>query len=183
MKTVDQLINEAIEREGDYSHHPADRGGPTRFGVTEQVARANGYAGDMRSFPRDRAVAIYRATYWTRPAFDQVAAVSFLVASELFDTGINMGVIVAGGFLQRALNALNRGAVDYPDLLVDGQVGPVTIFALRQFLAKRGSRGEIVLVKALDALQGERYLHLAEIRPANEAFVFGWLSERLGQAL
>ena len=52
-----------------------------------------------------------------------------------------------------------------------------------QFLAKRGSRGEIVLVKALDALQGERYLHLAEIRPANEAFVFGWLSERLGQAL
>ena len=164
MKTVDQLINEAIEREGDYSHHPADRGGPTRFGVTEQVARANGYAGDMRSFPRDRAVAIYRATYWTRP-------------------GINMGVIVAGGFLQRALNALNRGAVDYPDLLVDGQVGPVTIFALRQFLAKRGSRGEIVLVKALDALQGERYLHLAEIRPANEAFVFGWLSERLGQAL
>ena len=59
----------------------------------------------------------------------------------------------------------------------------MTIFALRQFLAKRGSRGEIVLVKALDALQGERYLHLAEIRPANEAFVFGWLSERLGQAL
>ncbi|HJO64202.1 MAG TPA: glycosyl hydrolase 108 family protein [Sphingomonas sanguinis] len=182
MKTIDQLIDEVIAREGGYSDHPADRGGPTRFGVTEQVARANGYGGDMKVFPRDRAVAIYRATYWTRPAFDQVASVSSLVAAELFDTGVNMGVTVAVGFLQRALNVLNRGAVDYPDLKVDGQIGPVTIYALRQFVAKRGAAGAIVLVKALDALQGERYIALAESRPANEAFLYGWLSERVGQA-
>lgn len=182
MKTIDELIVELIAREGDYSDHPADRGGPTRFGITEQVARANGYTGDMKTFPRDRAVAIYRATYWTRPAFDQVASVSALVAAELFDTGVNMGVAVAAGFLQRALNVLNRGGTDYPDLKVDGQIGPVTIYALRQYVAKRGAPGEVVLVKALDALQGERYISLAEGRPANEAFVYGWLSERLGQA-
>lgn len=182
MKTIRQLIDEAIAREGDYSNHPADRGGPTRFGVTEQVARANGYDGDMKVFPRDRAVNIYRATYWKRPSFDQVAAVAPLVAAELFDTGINMGVTVAAGFLQRALNVLNRGAIDYPDMIADGQIGPVTLFALRAFLAKRGAAGERVLVKALDALQGERYIQLAEARPANEAFVYGWISERLGQA-
>lgn len=182
MKTIDQLIDEVIAREGGYSDHPADRGGPTRFGVTEQVARANGYAGDMKTFPRDRAVAIYRSTYWTRPAFDQVAVVSIFVASEMFDTGINMGVTVAAGFLQRALNVLNRGAVDYPDLKVDGQIGPVTLYALRQFVGKRGARGGVVLVKGLDALQGVRYIELAEQRPANEAFVYGWLNERVGQA-
>lgn len=182
MKTIGQLIDEVIVREGDYSNHPADRGGPTRFGVTELVARANGYTGDMKVFPRDRAVDIYRAAYWTRPSFDQVAAVAPLVAGELFDTGINMGVTVAAGFLQRALNVLNRGATDYPDVIADGQIGPVTLFALRAFLTKRGAAGERVLVKALDALQGERYIQLAEMRPANEAFVYGWLSERLGQA-
>jgi len=182
MKTIAQLIDEVIVREGDYSNHPADRGGPTRFGVTELVARANGYTGDMKVFPRDRAVSIYRATYWTRPSFDQVAALAPLVAAELFDTGINMGVTVAAGFLQRALNVLNRGATDYPDMIADGQIGPVTLFALRAFLAKRGAAGERVLVKALDALQGERYIQLAEARPANEAFVYGWISERLGQA-
>jgi hypothetical protein len=31
--------------------------------------------------------------------------------------------------------------------------------------------GETVLQRALDALQGERYLRLAERRPANEAFL------------
>ena len=36
------------------------------------------------------------------------------------------------------------------------------------------------LLKALEALQGERYLALAEQRPANEAFLYGWLANRLG---
>ncbi|GAM00702.1 glycoside hydrolase family 108 protein [Sphingomonas parapaucimobilis] len=182
MKTIDQLIDEVIAREGDYSNHPADRGGPTRFGITEQVGRANGYTGDMRVFPRQRAEAIYRAIYWTRPSFDQVAAYAPVIAAELFDTGINMGVGVASTFLQRALNALNRGAVDYPDIKVDGQIGAMTIYALRLYLAKRGDRAELVMLRALEALQGERYIKLTEDRPANEAFLFGWLSERIGQA-
>lgn len=182
MKTIEQLIDEVIAREGDYSNHPSDRGGPTRFGVTEQVARADGYTGDMRKFPRDRAVKIYTAKYWLRPGFDKIAAVSPLIAAEMFDTGINMGVAVAGTFLQRALNALNRGAVDYPDIKVDGQVGPMTVYTLSQFLAKRGPRGELVMMRAIEALQGERYIQLTEDRPSNEAFLFGWLSERIGQA-
>jgi hypothetical protein len=35
-------------------------------------------------------------------------------------------------------------------------------------------------LKALDALQGERYIRLAERRPANEAFLYGWLANRVG---
>jgi len=171
-----------IAREGDYSNHPADRGGPTRWGITEQVARAYGFAGDMRALPKETAAAIYKRRYWTDVRFDQVAAVFPRVASELFDTGINMGQSVAAGFLQRALNALNRGATDYPDLKVDGQVGAMTIAGLKGFKAKRGAAGEDVLLKALDSLQGERYISLTESRPANEAFLYGWLANRIGQA-
>jgi lysozyme family protein len=179
---VDELIDELIEREGGYVSHPADKGGPTRFGITEAVARAHGYGGAMAELPRDEAVAIYRRLYWLRPRFDHVAERAPRVAAELFDTGANMGPAVAATFLQRALTALNRGGKDYPDLTPDGRVGPVTIAALDAFLAARGAKGgETVLLRALEALQGERYLRLAEKRPANEAFLYGWLANRIGE--
>ncbi|MBA2918109.1 hypothetical protein GON01_03890 [Sphingomonas sp. MAH-20] len=177
---IDSLIDALIEREGGYADHPADRGGPTRFGITETVARANGYDGAMRHLPRDTAAAIYRRLYWTRPRFDAVGERAPSIAAELFDTGANMGPKVAAAFLQRALNALNRGARDYADIAVDGRIGPATLAALDGFLRRRGRTGETVLLKAIEALQGERYLRLAESRPANEAFLYGWLANRVG---
>lgn len=178
---VDALIDALIDREGGYVDHPADRGGPTRYGITELVARAHGYAGPMSALPREEAAAIYRRLYWLRPRFDQIAPRAPRVAAELFDTGANMGPAVAATFLQRALTALNRGGKDFADLTPDGRIGPATLAALDRFLEVRGKRGgETVLLRALEALQGERYLRLAEKRPANEAFLYGWLANRIG---
>ena len=177
---IDSLIDTVIDREGDYSNNAADRGGATRWGVTEAVARAHGFRGDMRAFPRADAVAIYKRIYWGRPGIDRLAPVAPAIAAELFDTGVNMGPAVAVSFLHRALNALNRGARDYPDIVPGAKVDDATIAALTAFLARRRPNGESVLLKALEALQGERYLDLAERRPANEAFLYGWLANRLG---
>ena len=177
---VDELIDQLLEREGGYVNHPADRGGPTRFGITEGVARAHGYGGAMAQLPREEAAAIYRRLYWLRPRFDEVAKRCARLAAELFDTGANMGPAFAATFLQRALTALNRNGRDYPDLVPDGRIGPGTLAALDAFLAIRGTGGEAVLLRAIEALQGERYLRLAERRPANEAFLYGWLANRLG---
>jgi len=179
---VDQLIDALIDREGGFVDHPADKGGPTCFGITEAVARAHGYRGAMRQLPRSEAADIYRRIYWNRPRFNEVASRSRQIAAELFDTGVNMGPAVAVTFLQRALTALNRNGKDYPDLVPDGRIGDVTLHALDAFLATRGkSGGETVLLRALEALQGERYLRLAERRPANEAFLYGWLANRIGE--
>ena len=178
---VDLLIDALIDREGGYVSHTADTGGATCFGITEAVARAHGFAGPMRRLPREEAVAIYRRLYWLRPRFDEIASRCSSIAGELFDTGVNMGPGVAATFLQRALTALNRNGKDYPDLVPDGRVGERTLAALDAFLAVRGkSSGETVLLRALEALQGERYLRLAERRPANEAFLYGWLANRIG---
>ena len=188
---ADALVEAVIEREGGYVSHPADKGGPTCFGITEAVARAHGYAGAMRNLPRDEAAAIYKRLYWLRPKLDEVAKRSPRLAAELFDTGVNMGPAVAVTFLQRALTALNRNGSDYPDLVPDGRIGPATLLALDTFLELRGGAfgehrtgagtGETVLLRALEALQGERYLRLAERRPANEAFLYGWLANRVGE--
>lgn len=176
---ISQLIDDVIDREGGYSNHPADRGGPTRFGITEKTARENGYAGDMRALPLADAERIYEQIYWTGPALDQVAQRAPSVAAELFDTGVNMGPATAAGFLQRALNALNRSGHDYRDIIVDRRIGPRTLAALDAFLKLRKCGGEAVLRRALEALQGEKYLRLAETRPANEAFLYGWLAGRV----
>lgn len=177
---ISALIDEVIAREGGYSNHPADRGGPTHFGITQAVARTNGFMGDMRALPRSVAEAIYRRLYWEKPGFAFVAELTPAIAEELFDTAVNMGPGIASAFLQRTLNALNRDAADYPDLRIDKAIGAKTLAALGAFMKIRGKAGEKVLLKALEALQGERYLALAESRPANEAFLYGWLANRIG---
>jgi lysozyme family protein len=174
------LIEELIAREGGYVARAADKGGPTRYGITQAVARAHGYAGAMAALPRDTAQTIYRADYWRTPRLDAVAVLAPAVAAELFDTGVNMGTGTAAGFLRRALNALNRNGADYRDVATKGNVDDAVLAALQAFLRVRGASGETVLVKSLDALQGERYLALAETRPANEAFLYGWLANRVG---
>ncbi len=173
------LLDNLLVKEGGFVDHPDDRGGPTNFGITQTVALAAGWTGSMRDLPRERALGIYRRRYWTLPCFDTVAMITPKVAAELFDTGVNMGPGVAVAFLQRALNALNRQGRDWPDVVVDRAVGGATLSALRRLLIVRGAAGEAALLKALNALQGARYIELAEGRQANESFLFGWLSSRV----
>ncbi|ENM7340120.1 putative peptidoglycan-binding domain-containing protein, partial [Escherichia coli] len=101
------------------------------------------------------------------------------IAAELCDTGVNMGPTVASRMLQRWLNVFNLRGKLYPDMDADGRIGPRTLNALRAYLKNRSRDGELVLVKALNCTQGERYLELAEKREANESFVYGWMKERV----
>lgn len=177
---IEALINAVIDREGGYSNHPADRGGPTRWGVTEQRARAYGYRGDMRVYPREHAVKVYREMYWHRPGFDAVAPAA--LAEELFDIGVNMGPTVAGMMLQRCLNVLNQGAAHYADLHADGSCGPLTIAALDAYRRRRGVEGDERLLLAVRSLRGARYIEISEQRPANEAFTYGWFGRMVEMA-
>lgn len=178
-KTADQLVDEVIAREGGYVNHRDDRGGETNWGITKETARAHGYHGAMRDLPRAEAAEIYKRIYWLRPNLHLLAEIAPSIAEELFDTGVNAGPRRAIGFLQRALNVLNRRGRDYPDLVVDGSLGQQTLNAVRAFLGLRRG-GEMVLLEALDALQGSSYIELAEDDPSQETFVYGWLAHRLG---
>lgn len=175
-QTVDQLIAEIIRKEGGYTNNPADRGGETNCGITVAVARKNGYKGPMCDMPQGVAEAIYRKQYFVAPGFDKVHLLSAPLAEELTDTAVNMGPSVPGPWLQRLLNALNDRE---PELVVDGVLGPATLASLRSVLNRRGAAGETVLVRGLNCLQGVRYLEITEARPANKAFIYGWLLNRV----
>ncbi len=134
MNGVLTIIDNTIGKEGGYSNHPSDRGGPTRWGITQDVARANGYAGDMRQLPRELAVSIYLKRYWTQPRFSTIEPISVVIAEKMFDIGVNMGVSWPTIFLQQALNVLNRQGKDYSDINEDGDLGPASRSALAAYL-------------------------------------------------
>jgi len=174
-----RIINNIIKIEGGFVDDPDDSGGATNFGITEKVARENYYTGSMRDMPMEIARKIYEDRYWEPLQLSTIELLSSKVAEEIVDTGVNMGIIRAAKFLQRSLTVLNNKEKFYPDLVVDGQLGPQTIRALGDYLAYRGSEGELVLVKMLNCLQGAFYVELAERREKDESFIFGWLKNRV----
>ena len=178
-QAVEALIEQIIEKEGEFVDHPDDLGGATRWGITRAKARAWGYKGPMSHLPRVTAQDIYRQEFYIAPGYNLISPVSPKIAAEVMDTGVNMGVGVASRFLQRALTVLNRNGRDYPDIKVDGAVGPKTVEALKALLEFRNGTGEKTLLKALNCLQGARYIELAEHREKNESFVYGWLAQRI----
>jgi lysozyme family protein len=174
MRSFGAIIDGILAKERGFVDHADDRGGPTNWGVTQAVARANGYTGDMRDMPQSLARDIYFKRYIVAPGFDLVADVDMHIASEAIDTGVNMGPQRAAEFLQRCLNVFNLRGSRYADVFVDGRIGPVTVEALRAFLAWRGDKGQRVLLKALNCEQGHKYIEFAENNPSQESFVFGW---------
>lgn len=181
MNIPDDLIAAVINREGGYSNDPADPGGETNFGITVAVARAFGYAGAMVSMSREQAAAIYRSRYWTSPRFDQVYALDAALAAKLFDIGVNMGPATGIKFMQRALNVLNQQGKSFPDISVDGGIGPMTVAALKAFYDLRGIDGHRVLLGMVQSMQSVRYIELAEANPSLETFEYGWqLNRALG---
>lgn len=175
----DNVINKIIEIEGGYVDDPSDSGGATKYGVTVAVARANGFTGRMKDLPLDTAKSIYISKYWDSLNLDSIVEIAPDVAKEIVDTGVNMGISRAGKFFQRSLNVLNNRGVFYRDIAVDGAVGKKSILALGAFMYKRGSKGEAVLVKMLNCLQGAFYVNLAEKRQKDEKFIFGWFKHRV----
>jgi lysozyme family protein len=178
---IEEIINGIIQREGGYVNDPTDRGGATNFGITEGVARAWGYQGDMKTLPEATARQIYLDRYWLQPKFDKVAELAPRLAEELADTGVNMGVAVAGKFLQRALNHLNLDGKAYPELTVDGGLGKMSLFALATFLKLR-PEGEKVLTQLCNSQQAVRYMEITEAKSDQEKFAYGWQLHRATEA-
>ncbi len=148
---IEQLIEDVIERERSYVDHPADRGGSTRWGITQAVARRQGYMDDMRCLPQSVAAAIYKRHYWLVPAFGKVIETAPTLTEELFDTG-----------------------GDYGDIEINRRIGPATLLVFNSLMRRRGKCGEEVLLKAVEAMQGAHYVCLAETRPLQEGVLYGW---------
>jgi lysozyme family protein len=82
-----------------------------------------------------------------------------------------MGIKRAATFFQRGLNVLNRGEKLYPNIEVDGAVGPKTIAAFDAL----PSRDVAALEKIMNVLQGAYYVERMEADETQEKWV-GWFN-------
>lgn len=135
-----KLVERVLQHEGGFIDHPSDPGGATNFGITESVARANGYRGHMRNLPRETAIAIYRKGYWDAVNGDHLPPA---VAFQVFDAAVNHGVGNAARWIQRA-----AGVAD------DGKLGPISMTAIA-----KASPADLVL--RFNAIRLEFYASLS----------------------
>lgn len=174
------VIGGVVAIEGGYVNDPNDRGGATNHGVTEQVARDNGYTGPMQSLPQGMAVDIYKRQYIDKPGFDRVLQLSPAVGTKLVDAGVNAGPGRVSRWFQQSLVDLSRDGRDYARPEVDGAIGGNTLAAYRALEAKRGKVKACELtLKLLDGYQTAHYTVLAK-NPSQATFLVGWLDHRVG---
>ena len=115
--TTDDIIQEILQREGGYVDRGADRGGPTKFGVTQDtLARWRGHPvtpADVQGLEEPEATAILTDLYVKRPGFDRITSPT--LRALVVDLGVNSGPEEATRQLQRPLG-----------LVPDGEFGPAT---------------------------------------------------------
>lgn len=167
--SVDILIQDVLEREGGFVDHPADRGGPTNFGIT-QATLAAWYRRpvspqDVEKLTRAEAAAIYRGRYYHDPRIDKLPA---LIRPLLFDMAVNHGPGQAVIMLQQVLNA--EGG--WPKLAEDGKIGRITAHAAEQAVSLLRSW----LIIALIERRRRFYLSIIADDPSQAVFEKGWLA-------
>ncbi len=170
------ILGSIFAVEGGYVNNPKDPGGETNHGVTKAVAVSHGYTGSMKDLTKGMAQEIYYEDYIKKPGYEEVCRSSLAVCHKLIDAGVNAGPGRSSRWFQQALNSLNRGGTDYPQLTVDGKVGPGTVSAYQKLEAKRGrvKACELVL-KLMDVQQGQHYMSLTNLN----TFTVGWVDHRL----
>lgn len=103
----DDCFDRLLKNEGGYVDNSKDPGGETNWGITKAVARANGYAGDMRLMTKANAKKIYKEIYWDPIQGDLLEELAF----HVFDAAVNSGVTQAVKWLQSAVGVMQDGIV------------------------------------------------------------------------
>jgi lysozyme family protein len=167
-RSIEQMIDDVIRREGGYVDHPQDRGGPTNFGITQATLSRHlgrpASAEDVRRLDRARAAAIYRRDYYEAPRIDALPA---RIQPFVLDAAVNHGPAWAIRFVQQVCNAAGFGP-----LAVDGACGPLTRRAAAEAERVMGDW----LLAALVEERRDFYRALVERDPSQRVFLNGWLN-------
>ncbi len=188
-------FNKALSSEGFISNNTFDKGGFTYKGISRvkhpawpgwKIIDATVTAGTASGSSITTAAVssklknndqlnklveeFYHSEFWNKIQGDHL--LSQLIADEMFESSINLGVPAASEILQRTINLLNRNARLYPDIMVDGIIGTQTLAALNKSIA---ANGEKLLFNLLNFYQAKRYIEIMEKDHTQEIFI-GWFN-------
>lgn len=154
-------IGDIIRREGSaYTNHPEDRGGPTRYGVTQATLSAwrkrQVTPDEVAALTEAEARAIYADVFMVQPRFAEI--LDDRLRGLVVDCGVNHGPKTAAKFLQRA-----AGVKD------DGVIGPATLAAVN------GVDPAPLYWRVL-AQRVKHYGRLITDDPSQAKFAAGWMN-------
>jgi lysozyme family protein len=148
-----------------------DAGGRTRFGIAGKFHPE--LPEEFFTGPAEEALAeaerIEQDQYWNRMCMDEIQNQN--VANKLFDMGVNMGVVQASLYAQRAANVLlARSARPFGDarLAEDGVIGGKTLAAINALEPRE-------YYQVLCELSEAHYRHVVAVNPAQAVNLNGWL--------
>ena len=157
MKTQD-IIDGIIKREGGYVNNPADRGGPTKYGITLKTLTAwrNRIVPPeyMAGLEEHEARAIYYSEYLVKPGLDKINSV--FVRAFVLDSAVQHGPKTAIRWLQKIVR-----------VPVDGILGPVSLEAINRWDTD-------VLYRMMLAERCRFYGRLITNDPTQAVFAAGW---------
>ncbi|KPN63284.1 Predicted Peptidoglycan domain-containing protein [Aliiroseovarius crassostreae] len=165
MKSVEEIADEIIAREGGYVNDPDDPGGATKYGVTLNTMRGLGIdltgdgkitSQDVKALTRDQAREIFVRHYFHRP---RIADLPAPLQPSVFDMYVN-----AGGSAVRILQRL-VGKMGYA-VAVDGVLGPRSLRAVRLAMAAAPDH----LADAYGIERRNYYYRLADQRPKSRKY-------------
>jgi lysozyme family protein len=165
MRTVREITEEIIAREGGYVNDPDDPGGATKYGVTLGTMRRLGLdldrdgrvtAADVQRLTRAQAADIFMEHYYIRT---RVAELPEVLRASVYDMYVNAGA-GAVRILQRLIRDMRI------EVAVDGVIGPETIAAARKAVAAAPAR----IADAYGIARRNYYYALADARPASRKF-------------
>jgi|SRR6185312_9942311 len=161
-----EAIPHVFEHEGGYNNVKSDLGGATNWGVSLRFLKSinkdidgDGDVDylDIQKLSKEDATEIYYNNFW-KPFYDKLPR---LLASKVFDTGINVGVGKAAIILQRALVSLGS------KITVDGAVGNAT-------LQEVSKCQEEAILDAYSLAQKNYYDAVIKANPEQIKFKSGW---------
>lgn len=121
-------MKKLLGNEGGFVDNPQDPGGATNYGITEFVARAHSYQGDMRNLPLAKAIEIYEGDYWKPIKADQLPD---HLRFHVFDAAVNSGPSQSIKWLQRAAGVTEDGIIGPRTLSAASLVTPAKYSAIR----------------------------------------------------
>jgi hypothetical protein len=93
MTDIDNIIKGILNREGGFTNKPADKGGPTKYGITQKTLTAwrqkPATIQDVKDLTLDEAFQIYKKLYVEDPGFLKLG--DDALAEQLIDAGANHG--------------------------------------------------------------------------------------------
>lgn len=152
-----RIVAEILRHEGGYVNHPADKGGPTKYGITQ---RSYPHL-DIAALTKEQAADIYYRNWYLPLRCDQIT--DERVALKLLDIAINMGKVPALRLFQKAL--IERGHA----IQATGRINDATVAAANKANPDK-------LLEAVRHRQADRYRAIIAADPSQAVFERGWLN-------